>query len=123
MPLTPGTDKAPPQGYLHPDPSAVGAWCRARITPGAVYVAPSAAARRLALRTLAANGGATLGLTVTSRSNLVSLFETRAGLSKLRAISPTLERLLLADAGRSAKLPLFEDGRPPRGAIDSLAKL
>lgn len=123
MPPTSGTHKAPPQGYLHPDPSAVGAWCRARITPGAVYVAPSAAARRLALRTLAANGGTTLGITVTSRSNFVSLLETRAGLPKLHAVSPSLARFLLADAARAAKVPLFEDGRPPRGAIDSLARL
>lgn len=123
MPPTSGTPKAPPQGYLDPDPSAVGAWCRARITPAAVYVAPSAAARRLALRTLASNGAATLGITVTSHGNLVALLETRAGLPKLRTISPTLERLLLADAARAAKLPLFEDPRPPRGAIDSLTRL
>ena len=124
MPPTSGTHKAPPHGYLHPDPAAVGAWCRARITPGAVYVAPSAAARRLALRTLAANGATTLGITVTSRSNLVALLESRAGLPPLRRIAPSLQRFLLTDAARAAKMPLFDDGdRPPRGAIDSLARL
>jgi len=123
MPPTPGTRTAPPQGYLHPDPAAVSAWCRARLTANAVYVAPSAASRRFALRSLATNGATTLGVAFTSRANLVAHLETRAGLAPLRAVAPSLERLLLGDAARAAKLPLFEDGHAPRGAIDSLSRL
>lgn len=123
MPPTSGADKAPPQGYLHADASAVGAWCRLHISANAIYVAPSAAARRLALRALAANRATTFGVTFTARSRLADHLETRAGLPSLRLVAPSLQRLLLAESASDAKLPLFDEGRPPRGAIDSLAGL
>ena len=66
--------------FVHPDPAAVGAWCHEHAVAGTVFVAPSAAARRAALRHALDRTGVTLGVTATSRSRFLPLLESRAGL-------------------------------------------
>src|SRR6476469_322566 len=93
---------------LHSDPDAVSGWSRAHADAGVVYVAPSAAARRLVLRRIADARATTLGLTVVSPGKLLPLLETRAGLPAPRTLSPALERLLVAASARDANVPLFD---------------
>lgn len=111
--------------YLHTDPAAVGAWCREHARPGTIFVAPSAAARRGALQRVVGKVGVTLGLAVTSPARLLPLLESRAGLPTPKALSSTLERLLVAESARLARVPLFdEDGRDaPAGAVSAVATL
>jgi hypothetical protein len=120
---------SPRELYLHSDPAAVGAWCRAHATPGAVLVAPSAAARRLALRELVARTEVTLGLTAVSPGRFLTLLESRAGLPSPRTMSDALERILVTDAARAARIPLFDDDGDvashgtPAGAVSAVASL
>ena len=100
---------SPRELYLHSDPAAVGAWCRSQASAGAVIVAPSAAARRLALRELVSRNEVTLGLTVVSPGRFLALLESRAGLPAPRTMSDALERILVTEAARAARIPLFDD--------------
>ena len=131
--------------YLHTDPCAVGAWCRAVTSGGAVVVAPSAAARRLALQELVGHKVVTLGIAVSSPARVLPLLESRAGIPAPRTMSAALERILVTEAARAAKLPLFDDTdgdgddrddqeqsdhrddgsfrAPPTGAIGAVASL
>lgn len=111
--------------FLHPDPAAVSAWCHERVPAGTVLVAPSAAARRAALRTVLDANGVTLGITATSRGRFLPLLESRAGLPSPRVLSGSLERLLVAESARAAQVPLFHDaGRnAPAGAVSAVARL
>ena len=111
--------------FLHSDPDAVSAWSRAHATPGAIYVAPSAAARRLALQYVAAARATTLGVTIVSRSRLLPLLESRAGLATPRTLSGALEHLLVTESARAARVPLFDesDHDAPAGAVVAVARL
>ena len=111
--------------FLHGDPAAVGVWCRSHAEPGSVFVAPSAAARRLALRSVVDTRGTTLGLTVTSSGRFLSLLESRAGLATPKLLSHALERFIIADAARAARVPLFDeaDRDAPAGAVNAVANL
>ena len=120
---------SPRELYLHSDPAAVGAWCRSHAAPGAVFVAPSAAARRLVLRELATRRDVTLGLTAVSPARFLPLLETRAGLPSPHMMSDAFERILVTDAARAARIPLFDDDGDmathgtPAGAISAVASL
>jgi hypothetical protein len=120
---------SPRELYLHSDPATVGAWCRAHAAPGAVIVAPSAAARRLALCELVARTEVTLGLTVVSPARFLAFLESRAGLPSPRMMSDALERILVTDAARAARIPLFDDDGDiaahgtPAGAINAVTSL
>lgn len=121
MPTTPPATRAL---LLHDDPSAVADWCAGFAGEGTVYVAPSAAARRRLLRGMTAAGGVTIGLRATTRGRLVELLEGVAGLAPPRMLTAPLARLLTADAGHRAGVPLFEDvARVPAGAVDALGRL
>jgi hypothetical protein len=111
--------------YLHFDPSASSAWARTYASAGAVYVASSAAARRLVLQRVADSRTTTLGLTVVSPARLLPLLESRAGLTTPRTLSRALEHLLVAESARAAGVPLFDDPvhAPPAGAIHAVATL
>lgn len=109
--------------HLHDDPAAVGDWCRARVTPGALYVAPSAAARRHAVRDALAGRAAAVGVQAAARGRLLPLLEARAGLSAPAMMSPALERLLVERAAREAGVPLFDVEGAPRGAVEAVARL
>jgi RecB family exonuclease len=94
--------------------------------PGALFVAPSAGARRRAVRALAsANGGIMLGLRAASPARFLPTLEARAGLAEPVLLSAALERLLVEDAARAARVPLFEDrtAAAPSGAIRAIAGL
>jgi hypothetical protein len=110
---------------LHPDPAKVSAWCRAHATPGAILVAPSAAARRLALQEVVAHRTVSLGLTVCSPRRLLSVLESRAGIPAPAQLSAALEDLLVTEAARAARVPLFDDPAesPPAGAVHAVATL
>jgi hypothetical protein len=112
--------------FIHDDPAVVAGWCRERATPGALFVAPSAGARRRAVRALAsANGGTMLGLRATSPARFLPTLEARSGLAEPRLLSPALERLLVEEAARAARVPLFDDrnATPPSGAVRALTGL
>ncbi len=111
--------------FVHEDPATVGAWCRERAVSGSVYVAPSAAARRHAIRRVVDARGVTLGLTVTSPGRLLPLLELRAGLAPPRMLTPTLERMLVSAAARDACVPLFDDAGfdAPAGAVQVVGAL
>ena len=112
--------------FVHDDPAVVAAWCRERAAPGALFVAPSAGARRRAVRALAAaNGGTMLGLRAASPARFVPSLEARAGLAEPALLSTTLERLLVDEAARAARVPLFDDPEvaAPSGAVDALSRL
>lgn len=109
--------------FVHDDPAEVAAWCRARVGPGALYVAPSAPARRHALREALGTREAAVGIAVAMRGRLLSLLEARAGLPTPAMLPPVLERMLVERAGREAGVPLFEDGDVPRGAVDAIVRL
>jgi hypothetical protein len=111
--------------YLHSDPAAVGDWCRRRATAGAVFIAPSAAARRLALGRLVDASDVAIGLTIASPGRLLPLLESRAGLPAPRTLSSALERILVGSAARDARVPLFDDASesPPAGAVRAVASL
>ncbi len=111
--------------FLHPDPAAVGAWCHEHAVAGTVFVAPSAAARRAALRHALDRSGVTLGITATSRSRFLPLLESRAGLAAPPVLPDALERLLVAECAAKACVPLFDDAglAPPAGAISAVARL
>ena len=117
----------PPQReiFLHGDPAAVGAWCRSHADAGSVFLTPSAAARRLALRSVVDTRGTTLGLTITSGSRWISLLESRAGLAAPEMLSDALQRFIIEDAARAARVPLFDDADhdAPAGAVNAVAKL
>jgi len=110
---------------VHSDPAAVGAWCRQHAAAGSIVVAPSASARRLALSSFADRHGVSLGLAVCSRGRFLSLVESRAGLATPIAMSGALERRLILEAGRAARVPLFDDDRgdAPAGAVRAVAHL
>lgn len=94
--------------------------------PGALFVAPSAGARRRAVRALAkANGGTMLGLRATSPARFLPTLETRAGLAEPRLLAAALERLLVEEAARAARVPLFDDqsAAAPAGAVRAVASL
>jgi hypothetical protein len=69
--------------------------------------------------------GTTVGLTVTSRGRLLSLLEARAGLPEPDLLPGTLERILVTESAREARVPLFDDDSlgAPDGAIDAVARL
>jgi hypothetical protein len=119
---TPATSR---ELFVHSDPAAVGAWCRTHARPGTLFVAPSAAARRGALQRVVGDGGVTLGLTVTSPGRLLPLLESRAGLPTPRALSDALERLLVDECARAARVPLFDDEThdAPAGAVAAVTRL
>ncbi|MHB1264811.1 MAG: PD-(D/E)XK nuclease family protein [Gemmatimonadaceae bacterium] len=109
---------------VHDDPSAVADWCAGFARAGAIYVASSAAVRRRLLRAMTAAGRVTVGLRAVSRGRLVELLESAAGLAPPRMLPPALARLLLADAGHRAAVPLFDEASHiPAGAIDTLGRL
>lgn len=110
---------------IHDDPAAVGSWCRERTVAGSVVVAPSASARWLALSSFADLHGVSLGLAVCSRGRFLSLVESRAGLVRPKSMSRALERRLVLEAGRAARVPLFDDdrGEAPEGAVRAVANL
>jgi len=110
---------------IHSDPAAVGSWCREHTAVGSVVVAASASARRLALSSFADRHGVSLGLAVCSRSRFLQLVESRAGLVTPKAMSRALERRLVLEAGRAARVPLFDydRGDAPDGAVRAVAKL
>jgi hypothetical protein len=94
--------------------------------PGALFVAPSAGARRRAVRALASsNGGIMLGLRAASPARFLPTLEARAGLAEPALLSTALERLLVEEAARVARVPLFEDRTEaaPSGAIRAIAAL
>lgn len=111
--------------FVHPDPAAVGAWCHEHAVAGTVFVAPSAAARRAALRYALDRSGVTLGITATSRGRFLALLESRAGLPAPKLMADALERLLVADCAAKARVPLFDDAghAPPAGAVSAVARL
>jgi hypothetical protein len=111
--------------YFHSDPDAVSAWARAHATPGTVYVAPSAAARRLALQHVADTRATTLGITIDSRGRVLPLLESRAGLATPRIVSGPLEHILVTESARAARVPLFDDANhdAPAGAVAAVARL
>jgi hypothetical protein len=112
--------------FIHDDPAVVAGWCRERAAPGALFVAPSAGARRRAVRALAAaNGGTMLGLRATSPARFLPTLEARSGLAEPRLLSPALERLLVEEAARVARVPLFDDhgAPPPTGAVRAVTGL
>ena len=110
---------------IHGDPAAVGAWCREHTAAGSVVVAASASARRLALTTFTDRHGVSLGLAVCSRGRFLPLVESRAGLVTPKAMSGALERRLILETGRAARVPLFDDDRgdAPDGAVRAVANL
>jgi hypothetical protein len=110
---------------LHPDPDQASAWARDHAVAGAVYVAPSAAARRLVLQELVRRNVVTLGFTVVSPGRLLPLLETRAGLPAPRTLSEALESILVTESARAARVPLFDDPghAPPAGAVRAVANL
>ena len=116
---------SPRELFLHADPAAASAWSRDHAVAGAVYVAPSAAARRLVLQRIADARTTTLGLIVVSPARLLPLLESRAGLPAPRTLSGALEHILVADSARAARVPLFDDPghAPPAGAIHAVATL
>ncbi|HKH94349.1 MAG TPA: PD-(D/E)XK nuclease family protein [Gemmatimonadaceae bacterium] len=111
--------------FLHSDPALASAWARARAAPGALYVAPSAAARRLVLDEIVRHNVVTLGFTVASPARLLPLLESRAGLVAPRTLSRALESLLIGEAATTARVPLFDDRAhtPPAGAVHAVASL
>lgn len=111
--------------FLHPDPAAVAAWCHEHAIAGTVFVAPSAAARRAALRHALNRSGVTLGVTATSRGRFLPLLESRAGLAAPRLLPDALERLLIAECATRAGVPLFDDAghAAPSGAISAVGRL
>jgi hypothetical protein len=118
----PGRQTAARQLFVNDDPATVAAWCRDQVTDGAVYVAPSAAARRELQRTLAVQRGVTVGVTITTPARLLHELESRAGLTAPPTLPPTLERILVEECARDARMPLFDD-QTPRGAISEVARL
>ncbi len=135
MPPSPPSDPAVPHLpqriaeralFVHDDPAVVAAWCREHSAPGALFVAPSAGARRRAVRALAAaSGGTMLGLRAASPSRFLPSLEARAGLAEPRLVSAALERLLVEEAARAARVPLFDDPgvAAPAGAVRALTRL
>lgn len=111
--------------YVHGDPTVVGAWCREQTSAGSVIVAPSAPARRLALLSAAERGGVSLGLTACSRGRFLPLIESRAGLVTPGMLSGALERRLVLEAGRAARVPMFDDDRSaaPAGGVRAIKDL
>jgi hypothetical protein len=109
--------------FLAPDPAAVGAWCRERLTAGAVFVAPSSSARRQALRALAARSGVAVGVTITTPGRLLALLELRAGLPPARRMPDAVERFIVIECARAAGVPLFDGDRAPAGAIRAVTSL
>jgi hypothetical protein len=107
------------------DPASVGSWCSEHAAPGTVFVVPSAAARRLALRRTVDRAGVTLGLTFCTRSRFLPLLESRAGLASPRTLSGAIERLLVSEAAKEARVPLFDDAAQdtPSGAIRAFSNL
>src|SRR4051794_10382057 len=123
MPLS----RSPPARELFPHtaPASASAWSRDHADAGAVYVAPSAAARRLVLQRVADARATTLGLTVVAPGRLLPLLESRAGLPAPRTLSPALERILVSKAARAARVPLFDDVQhdAPAGAVRAVTTL
>jgi hypothetical protein len=72
-----------------------------------------------------ANGGIMLGLRAASPARFLPTLEARAGLAEPALLSAALERLLVEEAARAARLPLFEDrtAAAPSGAIRAIAAL
>ncbi len=66
-----------------------------------------------------------LGLRATSPARFLPTLEARSGLAEPRLISPALERLLVEEAARAARVPLFDDrsATPPTGAVRAVAGL
>lgn len=108
--------------FVASGPDRVAAWCHERLGPGALYVAPSAAARQAARRAALGERGVGVGVRIISASGLIDAVEARAGLPNIRVLIAPLRRLLLADAGRAATVPLF-DGGPSAGALAALGRL
>ncbi|HEX6964822.1 MAG TPA: PD-(D/E)XK nuclease family protein [Gemmatimonadaceae bacterium] len=126
MPTTHPGPAAPERSlFVADDPAMVADWCRDHAMPGAILVAPSASARRLALRRVVDARGVTLGLAIASRGRLLALLEARAGLTTPRLLPPALERLLVDEAARAARVPLFDDHDidTPAGAVAAVARL
>ncbi|NUO54674.1 MAG: hypothetical protein HOV80_38025, partial [Polyangiaceae bacterium] len=67
----------------------------------------------------------TLGLAVQSPGRLLPTLESRAGLPAPRTLSDALERLLIDECARAARVPLFDDEEhdAPAGAVAAVAKL
>lgn len=66
-----------------------------------------------------------LGLRATSPARFLPVLEARAGLAEPRLITPALEKLLVEEAARAARLPLFDDhgAVAPSGAVRAVARL
>lgn len=66
-----------------------------------------------------------LGLRAASPGRFLPLLEARAGLAEPVLLSTALERLLIEEAARAARVPLFDDPSvaAPSGAVRSLAGL
>lgn len=108
--------------FVAKDPARVAAWCHERLVPGALFVAPSAAARQSARRAVLGDAGVAVGARIVSSAGLLDAIEARAVLGPLPAIGEVLSRLLLVDAGRAARVPLFGDATPS-GAVHALGRL
>jgi hypothetical protein len=108
--------------FVASDPERVAAWCHARLGPGVLYVAPSAAARQAARRAVLGGTGVAVGTRIVKLSGLLDAIDSRAGLGPLPAIGAVLSRLFLVEAGRAARVPLFGDATPS-GAVAVLGRL
>jgi len=66
-----------------------------------------------------------LGLRVTSPGRFLPTLEARAGIAEPRLLSTALERLLVEEAARAARVPLFDDrdAPVPSGAVRAMAAL
>jgi hypothetical protein len=72
-----------------------------------------------------AKGGIMLGLRATSPARFLPTLEARAGIAEPQLLSTALERLLVEESARAARVPLFDDSgvAAPAGAIRAIAGL
>src|SRR5690606_37775852 len=113
--------------FVHADPARVAERCGAQSRPGSLLVAPSAAARRQAVRAFLERERVAIGVSAIARSRLLPTLELRAGMAPGAQLPPELERMLAREAGAAAGVPLFDGhgstARAPAGAGRALVML